>query len=182
MIEFNSRWAFVAIVLVVGIQRLVELRISSRHERLLRAQGALEAGREHYPWIVALHTGLLVSSILEVWIFNRPFLPILALIMAMFMLDATALRYWTIVTLGERWTTRVIYLPGSKVVTQGPFRFLKHPNYLAVMIETVALPMLHTAWLTALAFGVMNALLLRQRIRVEEAALREHTDYSEALP
>ena len=69
----------------------------------------------------------------------------------------------------------------AKAVTDGPFRFLKHPNYLAVMIETIALPMLHTAWLTALVFGVMNGLLLRQRIRVEEAALREHTNYDEAF-
>lgn len=179
--ELESRWLFCAVVAAVAVQRLVELRVSARHERRLRARGAVEAGAGHYPWMVALHTGLLIAAPLEVWLLGRPLLAALALVSAVALAAATGLRYWTIRTLGERWTTRVLYLPGSEAIGGGPFRLLRHPNYLAVMVETVALPLLHTAWLTAAVFGALNALLLRQRIRVEEGVLRRHTRYAEVF-
>lgn len=181
MSELDSRWIFVGVVAAVALQRLLELRRSARNERDLRQRGGLEAGASHYPWMVALHTGLLVSAPLEVWILERPLLPVLSSVMAVALLGATVLRYWTMRTLGERWTTRVIYLPGTEAVTGGPFRWVRHPNYLAVMVETLALPMLHTAWLSAAVFTALNAVLLRKRIRVEEAALREHTNYASAF-
>jgi methyltransferase len=177
----DSRWVFTAVVAAVAFQRLAELRLSNRHEAALRRRGAVEAGASHYPWMVALHAAFLSAAPLEVWRLQRPFLPTLAAAMAILLVAATALRYWTIRTLGERWTTRVICLPGSAAVTGGPFRWLRHPNYLAVLIETFALPLLHTAWLTAAVFLPLNALLLRRRIAVEEEALGENTDYDESF-
>ncbi len=182
MTELDSRWLYSAVIAAVILQRLVELRLSARHERLLRRRGAVEAGASHYPWMVALHTGLLIAAPLEVWLLRRPLVPGLAVGCAAALVAATGLRYWTIRTLGDRWTTRVLCLPGSAPVADGPFRYLRHPNYLAVMVETLALPLLHTAWLTAIVFGGLNALLLRERIRVEETALRAHTAYDEAFP
>ena len=181
MSTLDSRALFVAVVVVVALQRLLELRLSRRNERRLRARGGVEAGALHYPWMVALHVGLLVLGPVEVWLLGRPFLPALSAVMAILLAAATAMRYWTIRALGGRWTTRVIYLPDSVPVTDGPFRLLRHPNYLAVMVETVALPLLHTGWITAVVFGTLNALLLKRRIRLEEGALREHTKYSEAF-
>ena len=182
MTELDSRWLFTAVVTAVVVQRLFELRLSTRHEKALRARGAVEAGAGHYPWMVALHTGFLIAAPLEVWLLGRPLVPWLTVCAAAALVAATALRYWTIRTLGERWTTRVLCLPGSTPVVDGPFRLVRHPNYLAVLVETLALPLLHTAWLTAIVFGCLNALLLRTRIRVEEAALRAHTGYGEAFP
>ncbi|MDX1644576.1 MAG: isoprenylcysteine carboxylmethyltransferase family protein [Thermoanaerobaculia bacterium] len=176
-----SRWAFTAVVVLVVVQRLAELRLSRRNEERLRRRGAIEAGAGHYPWMVALHTAFLLSAPLEVWLLDRPFVPWLAGAMAVLLVAATALRYWTIRTLGERWTTRIVCLPGGAVETGGPFRYLRHPNYLAVTIEMLALPLLHTAWLTAGVFGLANGVLLVVRMRAEEAALMSHTAYREAF-
>ncbi len=176
-----SRWAFTAVVLLVVVQRLAELRLSRRNEERLRRRGAVEAGAGHYPLMVALHTAFLLAAPLEVWLLDRPLVPWLAGTMALLLVAATALRYWTIRTLGERWTTRIVCLPGGAVETDGPFRYLRHPNYLAVTIEMLALPLLHTAWLTAAVFGLANGALLAVRIRVEEAALAAHTSYREAF-
>lgn len=121
--------------------------------------------------MVALHAGFLAAAPLEVVALGRPFLPPLGLGMLGLFGLAVALRAWVIATLGERWCTRVIVLPGAPLVTGGPFRFLRHPNYLAVAIEMPSLALVHTAWLSALVFGGLNLLLLRTRIRVEDAAL-----------
>lgn len=177
----DTRWLFAGIVVLVVVQRLVELRLSRRNERALRRRGAIEAGASHYPWMVVLHAAFLISAPLEVWFLERPFHPWLGFPMGILLAGATALRYWTIRSLGERWTTRVICLPGGLIETGGPYRYLRHPNYAAVMIETLALPLLHTAWITALVFGLLNALLLGRRIRVEEELLAAHTEYSEVF-
>ncbi len=178
---FDSRLVYTALLLLVVAQRLVELAISSRHERWLRQRGGVEVGAGHYPWMVLLHTSFLIACAAEVWLLDRPLVRWRALLMLLLLGVATVLRYWTIRTLGRRWTTRVIFLPGANVVTTGPFRYLKHPNYLAVMIEIFALPVLHGAWLTALVFTLLNAVLLRTRVRLEEDALRRHSDYEAAF-
>jgi methyltransferase len=170
--EVSSAVAFLLLVLAVACERLAELVVSRRHERVLRRRGAVEHGREHYPVMVALHTGLLVAAPAEVLLLGRPFLPWLGLPMVVLVAATMAVRYWVIATLGERWTTRVFVLPGAPLVAGGPFRWLAHPNYLAVAVEVVALPLVHTAWLTAGGFGVANLLLLATRIRVEDRALR----------
>ena len=151
--------------------RLAELAWSARNARRLRALGGVEAGAGHYPVMVAVHAGFLAAAPLEVLVLGRPFVPALGLPMLALYLGTLALRWWVIATLGERWCTRVIAVPGAPLVTGGPFRFLPHPNYLAVAIEIPALALIHTAWLTALVFGSLNGLVLKTRIRVEDEAL-----------
>ena len=169
-----SRWLYLGLILLVVFQRSTELRLAKRNERLARAAGALEFGAGHYPWMVATHTAFLISCVLEVWLLDRPFAPRAAGAMLLLLGGATALRYWTISTLGERWTTRVLVRPGLPLVTGGPYRFLRHPNYLAVVIEIAALPLVHGAWLTAVVFSAANAVILTLRIRTENAALESH--------
>jgi methyltransferase len=178
MIDWSdSRVLFTAVVAVVAGMRLVELAVSRRNIRRLAARGAIEVGRSLYPWMVAVHASFLVACLAEVWLIGRPFEPVLSSFALGALVGAAALRWWVVATLGGRWSTRVFILPGAAPVTGGPFRRLRHPNYLAVIIEFVALPMVHTAWLSALVFSILNGLVLRGRIRTEEAALAEHGDY-----
>lgn len=167
----DSRVFYIALVVLVALQRLAELWVSRRNERRLRSRGAVEVGAGHYPWMVALHAAFLASCLAEVWWLDRPFVPALAAIAVAVLVAATGLRVWTLCTLGGRWTTRVLVLPGEALVTGGPYRYLRHPNYLAVVLEVAALPLVHTAWATAIVFSAANAVLLRRRIRVEERAL-----------
>ncbi len=177
----TSRWAFVALVAVVALSRLVELRLAKRHVARLVARGGFEVGAGHYPWMVALHTAFLFAAPLEVFVVPHPFRPAWAVAGITALLAAAALRWWTIRTLGDRWTTRVIVVPGASAIRGGPFRFFRHPNYLAVVLEIAALPLVHGAVVTAAVFSLANAVLLRHRIRVEETALRAHGDYGRAF-
>lgn len=167
----DTRWVFTGLVALVAVQRLQELRLARRHARRLLARGGVEAGGGHYPWMVALHAAFLASCVAEVWLVGRPFVPALAAAALLVLAAASALRYWAIRTLGERWTTRVIVLPGAAPVASGPYRFLRHPNYLAVALEIAALPLVHTAWATAAVFSALDGVLLAHRIRTEEEAL-----------
>lgn len=167
----SSQVWYLLLVLAVGAERLAELRLSLRHARWAFERGGVESGQRHYPPMVLLHTGLLVAAPLEVFILDRPFLPWLGWPMLAVVLGAQALRWWCIATLGVRWNTRVIVVPGMPLVTAGPYRWLRHPNYVAVVAEGVALPLVHTAWLTALVFSVLNAWLLRVRVTTENRAL-----------
>jgi methyltransferase len=171
----DSRLPFTFLVAFVALQRLLELRLSKRNQARALAAGGYEAGAGHYPWMVALHTGFLLSAVAEVWLLGRPFLRPLAWTAFGLLVAAQMLRVWAIRTLGERWTTRIVIRPGLPLVDSGPFRFLRHPNYLAVVTEIVALPLVHTAWLTAVVFSLLNAALLAVRIRAEEAALAGST-------
>lgn len=168
-----TRLLYTGLVALVALQRLGELAVSRRNEERLRSRGAVEAGAGHYPVMVALHTGFLAACAAEVWLLDRPFVPALAAAALAVLLAASALRVWTLATLGGRWTTRVLVLPEEEPVTGGPYRFLRHPNYLAVALEVAALPLVHAAWLTALVFSAADALLLRVRIRAEEGAWRD---------
>lgn len=170
----TSQLAYFALLSLVAAERLHELRLSRRNAALALARGGIELGREHFGAMRALHAGFLAACALEVALLSRAFEPWLGLPMLALALAAQALRYWAIATLGPRWNVRVIVTPGEPVVTGGPYRWLRHPNYLAVVIEGVALPLIHGAWLTAAAFSAVNAWLLRTRIRVEERALAEH--------
>ena len=163
--------AFTALVALVGLERLAELVVSTRNAAWSFARGGVEYGRGHYPVMVALHTGFLVAMLVEAWV-RRPDVPAtLAWSMLALVLASQVLRWWCIATLGRRWNTRVIVVPGLAPVTSGPYRWLRHPNYVAVVVEGVALPLVHGAWMTAAAFTVANAVLLTVRIRVEDAAL-----------
>ncbi|WP_071285722.1 isoprenylcysteine carboxyl methyltransferase family protein [Mycolicibacterium llatzerense] len=162
---------YLALIAAVAAERLVELVVSKRNLAWSLARGGTEYGFGHYPFMVVLHIGLLVACVLEPLLLDRPFIPALGWPMLAAVLAAQALRWWCIGTLGPQWNTRVIVIPGASRVVAGPYRWLPHPNYVAVVIEGFALPLVHTAWLTATVFTVLNALLLRTRLRVENAAL-----------
>jgi len=168
-----SLWLFSGLVLLVGLERVAELIVSNRHASWAFSRGAVERGQGHYPVMVVLHSALLVGAVAEAWLTDRPFLPALGWTMLVIALASQALRWWCILTLGNQWNTRVIVVPGLPLVRRGPYRFLPHPNYVAVVAEGLALPLVHTAWVTATVFTLANALLLTQRIRVENDALRE---------
>jgi methyltransferase len=166
---------FAVLLVLVGVERLNELRISRRNAAAAFARGGVEHGRRHFPWMVALHTALLAGALAEVLLLDRPFLPALGWPMLAIALGCQAARLWIIRSLGAQWNTRVIVVPGAGRVTRGPYRWswLPHPNYLVVVVEGIALPLVHTAWITALAFTVLNAvLLLGFRIPVEDRALQ----------
>ena len=161
-----------AAVSVLAVQRLGELAWSKRNERRLRERGAVEYGRSHYPAMVMLHAGWLTSTLVET---RRPS-PVPANVRALALgafVVAQPLRYWAIASLGDRWSTRVLVPPGEPPLTTGPYRYIGHPNYVAVVIELAAMPLALGAWRTALWATVANAEVLRRRLAVERRAL-EH--------
>jgi methyltransferase len=164
--------AYILLLAAVAGERVVELVVSKRHADWAFVRGGVEYGRSHYPVMAVLHTALLVSCVVEVMLADRPFLPWLGWPMVVLVLATQALRWWCVTTLGKQWNTRVIVVPDLPLVTSGPYRLLRHPNYLAVAVEVAALPLVHTAWVTAVVFSIANAiLLLGWRIPVEERAL-----------
>jgi methyltransferase len=176
---FDSRTLYCVVLGLVVLERLAELVLTRRNSRRLKARGGYEVGGEHFGVMALLHTALLVSAPLEIFLLDRPFVPILGYPMLLLLVLTMALRYWAVTSLGDRWTARVFVVPDEEPVVRGPYRYLRHPNYLAVILEVIALPLIHTAWITALWATVANALMLRVRIRVEERALAESSDYEE---
>jgi methyltransferase len=162
---------YLLLIGAVVVERIAEVVVAERHRSASRQRGGVEFGAGHYPVMVTLHTALLAGCLLEPVALHRPFIPVLGWSMLAIVIAAQALRWWCITTLGYQWNTRVIVIPGAARVTGGPYRFLPHPNYVAVIAEGVALPLVHTAWITAMLFSVLNAVLLRRRIHVENAAL-----------
>jgi len=167
--------AYVILIGLVAAERVAELVVSQRNLATSKARGGTEFGAGHYPTMVVLHTALLAGCLIEVLALHRPFIPALGWPMLALALVAQGLRWWCITTLGWQWNTRVVVVPGAPRVTGGPYRYLSHPNYVAVALEGVALPLVHTAWITALAFTVLNAALMAARIKVENAALASLT-------
>jgi methyltransferase len=163
--------AFTVLIALVAVERVVELAVSKRNLRWSAEHGGVEFGRSHYPYMVALHVFLLVGSLVEVWVWQKPMVPALSWTMFALVLLSQALRWWCIATLGKRWNTLVVIVPGMPKVTGGPYRWMNHPNYVAVVIEGFALPMVGFAWVTAIVFTVLNIPLLAARLRVENAAL-----------
>lgn len=159
------------LVVLVGFERVAELVVSLRNAKWSFAQGAVESGQGHYPFMVVLHTGLLAGCLVEAIVADRPFIPALGWIMLAVVLASQGLRWWCIATLGRQWNTRVIVVPGLQLVAKGPYQWMRHPNYVAVVAEGIALPLVHTSWITAVVFTVLNIPLLAVRIRTEEAAL-----------
>ena len=157
--------AAILVLLLVTMQRLAELWLSARNTRRLLARGAREVGASHYPLIVAVHAAWLAA----LW-WLAPGRPIDWIWLALFVV-LQALRLWVIASLGERWTTRIIVLPGAPLVRRGPYRFLSHPNYAVVIGEIAVLPLVFGLWAVALIFSLLNAAALLVRIRAENAAL-----------
>jgi methyltransferase len=169
----SSEVLFTLLIAAVAVERLAELVVSKRNAAWAMRQGGVETGRRHYAVMVVLHTGLLVGAVVEVWVTGRPFVAWLGWPMLVLALGSQVLRWWCIRTLGAAWSTRVVVVPGTRLVRAGPYRWLRHPNSVAVVVEGFALPLVHTAWVTAAVFTVADAVLLRVRIRCEDAALRE---------
>jgi methyltransferase len=163
-----SLWWYVVLVL---LERVAELVVSLRNAKWSFAKGGVETGKGHYPFMVVLHTGLLAGCLVEAIVADRPFIPALGWTMLAVVLLAQGLRWWCITVLGPQWNTRVIVVPELSLVASGPYRWFRHPNYVAVVAEGVALPLVHDAWITAIVFTLLNVPLLAVRIRAEEAAL-----------
>ena len=170
---------YLVLIAVIACERLFELTLSRRHGRAAFARGGVEYGAGHFRVMSVMHTAFLVACALEVVCLHRPFTPWLGWPALALVAAAQGLRYWAIATLGDRWNVRVIVVPGEPAVRRGPYLFLRHPNYLAVVVELAALPLVHGAYLTAIAFSLANTMLLGVRIRCEEQALRRHCAYDE---
>lgn len=162
---------YLPLVLLVGVERLAELRVARRNAAWAAARGAREYGRGHYPVMVVLHLGLLAGCAAETATAHRAFAPALGWPMLVLLVAAQALRWWCVRSLGPCWNTRVLVVPDIVLSTRGPYRLLRHPNYVAVAAEGVALPLVGGAWITALCFTLLNAALLTVRIRCENGAL-----------
>jgi methyltransferase len=164
----ESVWPAVAILGYVTLQRLGELALARANTRRLLAKGGIEVGAPHYPLIVALHAAWLVT----LWML-APGRPVAALPLVLFA-AVQALRFWTLASIGRRWTTRIVVVPGETLVARGPYRFVRHPNYMVVVLEIALLPLVFGLGRVALTFSLLNALVLAIRIRAEAKALAEH--------
>jgi methyltransferase len=163
----------IAGVCLVALQRLLELAYSRRNERRSRAMGAVERGSGHYPLMVGLHVLWLVSTLAE-GLLRGPEIPAWWPVPLAAFLLVQPLRYWAIASLGPNWNTRILVVPGVKLVKSGPYRYFSHPNYVVVAVEILTFPLIFGAWITAIVFSILNAALLFVRIRTENRALKEH--------
>ena len=161
--------AYLIFLAALAAERLFELWLSRRNARLQKARGAIETGAGHFPYLALIHTLFLASCALEGS--RRPFPGALGVLALAGALLSQALRYWAIATLGPRWNVRVLVVPGDEPIATGPYRYLRHPNYVAVAAEMLCVPLVHGAWMTAVVFSTLNAAILAVRIRVENRAL-----------
>jgi methyltransferase len=178
--ELSSR-LYLGLLIAVGAGRLLEMRLSRRHQRALGARGITVAREPVFGFMVALHTGVLVAAGLEVVVLRRPFVPALGVpALALFVL-ANLLRWWVIATMGPHWNVRVMGSLAIGVISDGPFRWVRHPNYVAVFVELAALPLIHDAWLTALCASILHVVILRRRIALEERILLADPAYRDVM-
>jgi methyltransferase len=167
----TTRAAYVAFIGALALERGAELLLSRRNARRAFAQGAMEVGQGHFRVMAWMHSLFLVACPVEVIALARPFPGVWGWCCLVGALLGQALRYWAISTLGERWNVRIIVWPHAGPVVGGPYRFIRHPNYVAVILEVLLVPLIHGAWISAAVFTVANAFLLRVRIAAEERAL-----------
>jgi methyltransferase len=168
---------YTMLLVAVGLSRLIELRLSRRHQRQLVNRGAVRVAEPHFRWMVLLHGAVLFGAALEVWVLKRRFIRALGIPLGVLWLLANLLRWWVIRTMGQHWNVQVMDSTRLGVVTSGPFRWIRHPNYVAVFAELLTLPLLHSAWLTALVGGLAHVWVLRRRIVVEEHSLLADPTY-----
>ncbi|XUX06066.1 isoprenylcysteine carboxyl methyltransferase family protein [Sporosarcina sp. UB5] len=171
---------FGIVLTIIILQRIVELIIAKRNEKWMKSEGAFEAGASHYPYMVAMHVCFFIALITEVLFFNRQLSAVWTIWLAIF-LAAQIMRIWCLTSLGKYWNTKIIVLPNAKVVRKGPYKWLRHPNYMIVATELLVLPLLFNAFITAVVFSLLNVWMMSVRIPAEEEALREATNYNEAF-
>jgi methyltransferase len=172
---------FLALLLAVAAMRIVELRISKRHQQDMTARGATKAKDPIFRWMATFHTAVLIGAAAEVVFLHRPFFSALAIPMLVLFVIANIVRWWVIRTLGQHWNVEVMDSTGLGVITTGPFRYVRHPNYAAVFMEMMALPLIHSAWITALIGAVAHAMVLTARLSAEERVLFANPDYAAAM-
>lgn len=161
-------WIFLAILVS---QRLLELLLARRNEQIIRSKGALEFDRGGYKFIVAMHVAFFISLVIENFLLQRELNRFWVLFISI-LLIAEALRYWAISSLGIYWNTKILIIPNSCLITKGPYKYLKHPNYMAVIIEIAVIPLIFSCYLTSMIFSIINFVLVLRRIEIEENALR----------
>jgi len=162
---------YFVLLALTAVERVVEMVVSLSNARWSFARGGRELGREHFPTMVALHSAFLLGCAVEPVLRGRTTLAAVWPVALVVAVGCQTLRWWCIWTLGRQWNTRVIVVPGLERVASGPYRWLRHPNYLAVVLEGVALPAVSGAWTTAVVFSIANAFLLRTRLLTENRAL-----------
>jgi len=167
---------FVILVCLLIFQRISELFLAARNERWMKQQGGVEFGGKHYRLMVAMHSMFLVCFIAEKVIFNKESSPVFLPLLFLFLL-AQILRIWAIRSLGRYWNTKIMVVPGASVIRKGPYRYIKHPNYLVVSIEIGIIPLLFSAYITFALFTLLNVFILSVRISNEEKALSRLTEY-----
>ena len=168
---------FILFIAVIAIQRLTELLIAKQNEKRMKERGAIEFGQSHYRWMVSMHLGFFLFLITEVFALKRELSEIWPVWLALFLI-AQAGRIWAIISLGKYWNTKIIVLPDADIVMKGPYKYLKHPNYLIVATEIIVIPLLFNSYLTAILFTLLNIWMMSVRIPLEERALRTYTEYS----
>jgi methyltransferase len=169
--------AYLAVVAAVALLRFAELVISMRHRRALAAAGATAVHEPHFKWMAGLHAAILGGAAIEVVALRRPFVPALAVPAMALLVAATWTRWWVIQTLGQHWNVGVMDSTRQGVVDTGPYRWVRHPNYTAVFVELLALPLVHTAWITAIAGSIAHVFVLRARVAAEDRVLLANADY-----
>ena len=169
--------AYLTVVAAVALLRFAELAISARHRRALAAAGATAVYEPHFKWMAMLHTAILAGAAVEVVVLHRPFVPALAVPAMLLLVAATWTRWWVIQTLGGHWNVGVMDSTRQGVVDTGPYRWVRHPNYTAVFVELLALPLIHTAWITAALGTIAHVFVLRARVASEDRVLLANADY-----
>lgn len=164
---------FAIIVVLIIVQRLVELVVAKRNEKMMLAKGAYEVGASHYPYMIMLHSSFFVSLIIEVLYGNALQTPHYLLLGVFLFLQLV--RVWCLMSLKSFWNTKILIIPGATLVKKGPYAFISHPNYVVVSLEILVLPMMFQAYFTAVCFTILNLIMLSVRIPVEEKALKEAT-------
>lgn len=164
---------YLALLAVVGVGRLIELRHSRRNQQKLMAAGAHKSPEPAYFWMVALHTGMLAGCGLEVTLLHRPWIPAVGFVALAFFLAANSTRWWVIRTLGPRWNVEVVSA-SLGIVAAGPYKWVRHPNYSAVFVEMLSLPLIHSAWIVAALGTLAHVLVLRNRVELEESIMRQN--------
>lgn len=176
-----TRWIFTGIVIAVIGQRLIELRISKRNAEYILARGGKTHSDNALGAVKILQVSWWIAAIAEVWLLDRPFIPALAVVAILALVCGQALRYLSMRSLQWHWTLPIMTVPGTAAIDDGIYGYLRHPNWLGVILEIAALPLVHSAYLSAIFFSLANALLMKQRIHAEEKALSQDTNYAQVF-
>jgi methyltransferase len=176
-----AQYLFLLLLVGLGLQRLAEVRLSRRNEAHMLAMGGREHSAGHFRVMQVLHLSWFIAMILEVFVLNRPFIPVLGAVGSFLFIMGQTLRYAAIQALGKRWSVRILTVPGEPPVVRGIYRYIRHPNYLGVVLEIAAVPLIHTAYVTAIVYSTANALLLLYRIRAEERAMVSQGSYAQVF-